>query len=247
MILLKLLQYWTKNFLRKIYWLLKFTKIKKGKNLQLEFPIKIGGSTKISIGNNCKISKNVYFGHGEGSKIIIGNNCKIEENVQLVCSKNSKIIIGDNCWIMKNTIIRTASLIELGDDVAIATNCAIFSREEGHQGMLKIGKGTHIGDGTIIDLTDNITIENEVAIGPNCVIYSHDHDYNTPEKAAWKGGVVKHPVHIKDGAWVGANVTILPQIVIGTKTVIAAGSVVTKSIENNCIYAGVPAKKIKNI
>lgn len=45
------------------------------------------------------------------------------------------------------------------------------------------------------------------------------------------------------GVWIGANVTVLPEVTIGNGCVIAAGSVVTSDCEDNCLYAGNPARK----
>jgi len=53
------------------------------------------------------------------------------------------------------------------------------------------------------------------------------------------------PVVIKRGARIGVNVTILPGVTIGENAVIGAGSVVTKSVPDNCIAVGVPARPIK--
>lgn len=248
---MKILILLTINFLKKLihrlYWIYKLLKVTKGTGFKVQFPIRVGGTSKIKFGHNCSVQKNVYLGHGDGSKITFGNNCKIDENVEIVCSKGANIHFGDNCWVMKNTIIRTANNFEFGNNVNIATNCAIFSREAGHEGVLKIGNGTHIGDGTIIDMADNLTIEEEIAIGPNCIIYTHDHDYTKTNQAAWKGGVVKNPITIKKGAWIASSVTILPKVEIGERCVIAAGAVVTKSTDANTIYGGTPAKKIKEI
>lgn len=246
-LIIKYIKYKIKKILKKFYMFFLLIKAEKGKNLQLEFPIRIGGNGKLSFGNNCKITKNVYFACGTGSQIMFGNNCRIDEKVEIIAGKNAKIVFGDNCWIMKNTIIRTGNKYSFGNNVNIATNCAIFSREGGHEGELKVGNGTNIGDYTIIDVADNLIIENDIAIGPNCVIYTHDHNYTNPKKAAWKGGVVKYPVTIKKEAWVGSNVTILPKTLIDEHCVIAAGAIVTKNTDKNSIYGGIPAKKIKEI
>ena len=64
---------------------------------------------------------------------------------------------------------------------------------------------------------------------------------------AWKGGLVSHPVTVEDGAWVGSGVTILPGVTIGKRAVVAAGSLITKSVESNTIVGGIPAKLIKRI
>lgn len=55
------------------------------------------------------------------------------------------------------------------------------------------------------------------------------------------------PTLIKDGCWVGANVTIIPGVTIGEGCIIAAGAVVTKNCEPDGLYAGVPAKRIKDL
>ena len=92
-----------------------------------------------------------------------------------------------------------------------------------------------------------LPIGQSVAIGPNCVIYSHDHTYDSDAPAAWKGPLITKPVTIKDHAWIGSGVTILPGVTVGERAVIAAGSVVTKDVQPNSVYAGIPAKKIKDI
>lgn len=54
-------------------------------------------------------------------------------------------------------------------------------------------------------------------------------------------------IHIGDGTWVGMGVSILPGVIVGSGCVVAAGSVVTCDLEDDCLYAGVPAKKIKKL
>ena len=57
----------------------------------------------------------------------------------------------------------------------------------------------------------------------------------------------KGKIVVEDEVWIGANVTILPNVRIGRCSVIGAGSVVTKDIEPYTVYAGVPAKKIRDL
>ncbi|GAA3904746.1 hypothetical protein GCM10022228_13690 [Halomonas cibimaris] len=56
------------------------------------------------------------------------------------------------------------------------------------------------------------------------------------------------PVIIGDNCWLGANAVILPEVKIGEHTIVAAGSVVTKSFpDSNQLLAGVPAKVVKKL
>ena len=54
------------------------------------------------------------------------------------------------------------------------------------------------------------------------------------------------PIIINDDVWIGANVTILPGVHVGVKSIIAAGAIVTKDVEPYSIVDGVPVKKIEN-
>ena len=58
---------------------------------------------------------------------------------------------------------------------------------------------------------------------------------------------IRQNVQIGNNVWLGANVIILPGTIIEDNCIIAAGSVVNKLIESNSVYAGAPAKKIKDL
>ena len=63
--------------------------------------------------------------------------------------------------------------------------------------------------------------------------------------SAYKQGETMLGIHIEDDVWIGAGVRVLDGVKIGQGAIVGAGAVVTKSIEKFCVYAGVPAKKIK--
>ena len=54
-------------------------------------------------------------------------------------------------------------------------------------------------------------------------------------------------VVISEDCWIGMNSVILPGVVLGKHTIVGAGSIVTKSFDGNCVIAGNPAKKIKDL
>lgn len=112
---------------------------------------------------------------------------------------------------------------------------------------VKLGRGCYIGFNVICDTNfpHLITIGDRVTISHNTLIFTHT---ATPAKSRLaKIYNQKKPVCIGSGAWIGANCTILPGVVIGQDCMIGAGSVVTKSTEPSSLYAGNPSKKIKSL
>jgi acetyltransferase-like isoleucine patch superfamily enzyme len=106
---------------------------------------------------------------------------------------------------------------------------------------IKIGKGTIIGDKAILDGRNGIQIGEHVNFSSHVAIWTEQHNHRDPY---FRCNIKKCPVVIHNRVWIGPNVTILPNVEIGEGAVVAAGSVVTKSIEPFAIVAGVPAKKI---
>lgn len=113
------------------------------------------------------------------------------------------------------------------------------------------GYNIHIGENffanfnlTILDEAE-VTIGQNVFIGPNVSIYTACH----PLDAATRNTFVQwaEPVIIGDDVWIGGNVVILPGVRIGSRSVIGAGSVVSKSLPSDFVYAGNPARPIKRI
>ncbi|WP_298780252.1 acyltransferase [uncultured Polaribacter sp.] len=239
--------YHLKKIIRYITWLFKLGQINNLKKLKLDFPISLSGKGKIEIGDGTHICSNSEIRINEKGLLIIGDSGFLDKGSTIVINENNYLKIGCNFLLGKNSRLNISDNWVFGNNIKIESNCSIFSREKDKFGKLKICDGTHIGDYTIIDVVDDVNIGKEVAIGPNCTLYSHDHDYKNRKLASWKGGLISAPINIEDGVWIGSNVTILSGVTIGTKAIVAAGSVVTKSIEKNSIWGGVPAKLIKRI
>ena len=109
---------------------------------------------------------------------------------------------------------------------------------------IKIGYNCRINENVFIQ---DAKIGNNVLIAPNVSILSvaHKHDHSQIPIIE-QGNYPTNPPHIKDGAWLGRNVIVMPGIIIGEGAIIGAGAVVTKDVEPYTIVGGVPAKFIKN-
>ena len=88
-----------------------------------------------------------------------------------------------------------------------------------------------------------ITIGENSFLGPNCLLTTVTHEIGNSDQRA--GVNLYKSTKIDEGCWLGANVTVLPGVTIGKGCIVGAGSLVNKSLEENYMYAGVPARKIK--
>ncbi|HAF30096.1 MAG TPA: acetyltransferase [Bacteroidales bacterium] len=113
-------------------------------------------------------------------------------------------------------------------------------------------RGVHIGNNVMIGLKvtldhsypEMIFIEDDVSLAGNNYILTHSNPYPHFSRVIESYAA---PVIIKKGAWLGIGVTVLPEVTIGEYSIIAAGSVVTKSIPPKVIAGGMPAKVLKDI
>lgn len=95
-----------------------------------------------------------------------------------------------------------------------------------------------------------VTIGDRVAIASNVTIVAVSDPNNSRLKDLpyIKENLIQQgPVVIKDDAWIGINVTILPNVIIGERSVIGAGSVVTSDVPPDTICAGIPCRVIRKL
>ena len=124
--------------------------------------------------------------------------------------------------------------LNIGDNTVIYNSCHL---RDPHK--ITIGNNSSIGDRCILDGRSGLTIGDSVNMSTEAWIWTLQHDPHDPDFAA-----VGAPVVIEDYAWISCRTIILPGVTIGRGAVVAAGAVVTKSVEPYAIVGGVPAKKI---
>lgn len=131
---------------------------------------------------------------------------------------------GQNCYIAPNSTI--VGDVIIGDDSSTWFNTVV----RGDVNSIRIGNKVNIQDGAIIHCTYQKTktiIGNNVSIGHNAIV---------------------HGCNIHDNVLIGMGAIIMDNAEIGSNTIIAAGAVILEGtkVPQGCVYAGIPAKKIKN-
>ncbi len=133
--------------------------------------------------------------------------------------------IPEDCYIAENATI--VGEVTMGNECSIWFNTVI----RGDVHFIKMGNKVNVQDGAVIHATyqkSPTTIEYNVSIGHNALV---------------------HGCTIKDNVLIGMGSIVMDDCVIESNSIIAAGAVLTKNthVESGSIYAGVPAKKVKDI
>ncbi|WP_456462970.1 gamma carbonic anhydrase family protein [Lutibacter sp.] len=137
----------------------------------------------------------------------------------------NKPIFGNDCFFAENSVI--IGEVEMGNQCSIWYNAVI----RGDVHYIKLGNKVNVQDGAVIHATykkSPTNIGNNVSIGHNALV---------------------HGCTIHNNVLVGMGAIIMDDCIVESNSIIAAGAVVTKGthIKSGSIYAGVPAKKIKDI
>ncbi len=117
----------------------------------------------------------------------------------------------------------------------------------GDRGWINMPKGTVVSQGCFFDTAGGIDIGEHVTVGHFAHVYSGTHAVMPSVYRLDLLNLELKPVRIERGCWIGGRATILPGVTVAEGCVIAAGSVVAKSTEPNGLYAGVPARRIKDL
>lgn len=170
---------------------------------------------------------------------------KISEMVLKLVEKNFKI------FLLKNVDIMPISFRKI--IISYYPNANVRKKYFESLGG-RIGENSFFNIGFTVSPNNNLSylhIGKNVSIAPNVICICESNANNGDEINSYE--YVKNKlteakeIVIEDEVWIGANVTILPGVTIGRCTIIGAGSVVTKDLDSYSVYAGSPARKIRDI
>jgi len=107
---------------------------------------------------------------------------------------------------------------------------------------LEIGDECFLGDECLLDLAEAVRLERQVTLAERVLVLTHTNVGYADHPLQAHFPAVAAPVVVETGAFVGANATILPGVRIGSRSFVAAGSVVTADVPPRTLVAGVPAR-----
>lgn len=148
------------------------------------------------------------------------------ENMPVIREVNGKFPqIPDDCFVAENATI--VGEVEMGEECSVWFNAVI----RGDVHYIKIGNRVNIQDGAVIHCTYQkhpTVIGNNVSVGHNAIV---------------------HGCTIEDNVLIGMGAIVMDNCVVKSNVIIGAGAVVTQNsvLESYAIYAGIPAKKVKDL
>lgn len=170
--------------------------------------------------------------------IEIGSNPVFYGMPHLNIARGGKVVIGDNV-----VLCSTSAGNPLGVNHRIVLS-VVFP-----DAKIIVGNNTGIS-GAAICAAKSVSIGNDCLLGANITITDYDFHSVKPNGRRYNtnfNDIGCKPVVIEDNVWLGMNTTVLKGVTIGENSIIAAGSVVTKSVPSDCIAGGNPARVIKKL
>ncbi len=115
-----------------------------------------------------------------------------------------------------------------------------------HDGVIEIGDGCRFSGYAVISAALAIVIEADVLVARNVHVLDHIHRFDLDGVPVHEQGIsTPRPVLIGTGAWIGANVVVLPGVAIGRNAVVGANSIVHEDVPDGVVVAGAPARILR--
>lgn len=130
----------------------------------------------------------------------------------------------------------------MGERVHIGRFCTILGWE-----TLRVGERVSLHEYCYLQALGGIEIGDDVSIAHGCSLVSFEHGYALHGIPIRDQPLILAPIRIESDAWLGCGVRILAGVVLGPRTIVAAGAVVTGSNSGNEVLAGIPARTMKQI
>lgn len=139
-----------------------------------------------------------------------------------------------NWYGVRNTLLRAFGA-SIGKKVRIRPSVTVEQPWN-----LTIGNNSSVGDHVILYCLGKVTIGSNVSISQYAHLCAGTHDYNAPDMP-----LLRPPIVLKDNVWIAADAFVGPNVTVGEGSVLGARSSIYKSIPGGGVYAGNPARLVK--
>lgn len=180
---------------------------------------------------------------------------KLYPRINRMILKAHSVVFGKNLQIPGKVSWLIGGKLKIGDNFYFSSGDAVNPMTSNLQGAVYVESGAELSIGNNVGMSSTrIWVHDSVAVGNNvklgaCVLITdtdaHPMDYMARRTS--NEGTKSAPIVIEDDAWVGAHCIILKGVTIGARSIIGAGSVVTKSIPADCVAVGNPCRVIKSL
>lgn len=172
----------------------------------------------------------------QADEVLVGDNVIIEEGVVIKGLEGpaKKVVIGDNVFIGRGTKIIVPEF-RIGDYTKLHNNGFLYGYKR-----LQIGRNCWIGQNTILDSIGGLDIDDNVGIGAMSQIWTHIQFGDIVEGCRFNRSEY---MHIEKDVWFVGHCIVSP-VAVGERSMAMAGSVVTRDMQANHIYGGIPAKDL---
>lgn len=157
------------------------------------------------------------------------------------------ISCGARSRIGRHARLVSPRLISIGSDVLIGEYAWLNAKDDRGSGepTLVIEDGAYLGRFVQINAWRNVRIGKQVMIGDRAYISDAEHNFReTDRPIKVQGDRFAGEVTLLEGCWIGIGAVVLPGVTIGRNAVVAANSVVTRSVPDRTVVGGVPARPI---
>ncbi len=154
-------------------------------------------------------------------RLVTDGICFICPGVQFEIGKHAKLHIGRWAWVGHGSKLRV------------------------HEGEVRIGAKTVIGQECTISAFQHVSIGRECIVADRVMLIDFDHGMVEVERPIRLQGIYKRDVRVGHNVWIGYGACVLRGVTVGDNSVIGTSAVVTKEVPANAIVGGIPARVIR--
>lgn len=191
-------------------------------------------------GTGVVIEPGVHIEHPE--LFSVGDDVRIAAGVQ--CRGRSRVTLGSRVCLQPWCFLTGSGTVEIADDVDFGPYT--FFSTGGEDGLVRVGSHSHTAPGCALYGGGRLVLGEYCNIAAHVVLATVQHDPARHDVPMARAPSQAGPIILERDVWIGANATVMMDVVIAEGCIIAANAALTRSTEPYGLYGGVPARRIRD-